>query len=296
MTTGMPTPHPPMPACSLIVHADDFGLSEKVNAGILDAYCNGILTSTSVIASGSAVNQAIELSRSEPGLDVGVHLTLVGEQPILPADAIPSITNQQGRLLDTAGAFMKRLVRGSVSLDEVRREFDAQISRVADHGVEISHLDGHQHLHMAPGIRSIVGELARKWRVPAIRYPAENLRPYMLNEPGAWRRVAELLLLNAFCSFAPTDEFARPDHFFGFYFGGRLSKRNLLTLLAHLPPRGTCELMCHPGLSDPASPYRHWNYWWQEEHDALLDPKVSEFLRKRGVELITYRDLRAAAH
>ena len=285
-----------MGTCKLIVHADDFGLSDKVNAGILDAHRNGILTSTSVIASGLAVNQAIELSRSAPTLDVGVHLTLVGERPILPAETIPSLTDRQGHFLDTAGAFMKRLLSGGVCLDEVRRELDAQISRVVGLGVKISHLDGHQHLHVAPGIRSVVGELARKWRVSAIRYPAEAIQPYMLKEPGAWRRVAELLVLNAFCRFVPADDFARPEHFVGFYFGGRLSKRNLLIVLANLPPRGTCELMCHPGLSDPGSPYRNWNYHWQDEHDALTDPDVSVFLRSKGVVLTTYRDLRAAAH
>jgi len=288
---GVTTAHPPMRTCSLIVHADDFGLSGRVNAGILSAHRQGILTSTSLVACGSAVDEAIELARSAPDLDVGVHLTLIAERPILPAETIPTLTNQEGRFLGSAGAFMKRLLGRGVSLGEVHRELDAQISYLVEHGVRISHLDGHQHLHMAPGIRSVVGELARKWRVPAIRYPAESVRPYMVKDPRHWGRVVELLVLNSFCRRAPADDAVRPDHFVGFYFGGRLSKRNLLTALARLPSRGTCELMCHPGLSDPESPYLSWNYHWQEEHDALTDPDVAGFLRDRGVALISYRDL-----
>jgi len=189
---------------------------------------------------------------------------------------------------------MKRLLGRGVSLEEVRSEFDAQIAQVANHGLTMSHLDGHQHLHMAPGIRAVVGDLARKWRIPAIRYPVEAVRPYMLKDPRHWPRMAQMLSLNSFCWLAPADDAARPDHFAGFYFGGRLSKRHLLTALTALPARGTCELMCHPGLSDPESPYRSWNYHWQDEHDALTDPDVARFLHDRGIALISYRDLRAA--
>jgi hopanoid biosynthesis associated protein HpnK len=284
-----------MSACRLIVHADDFGLSRKVNAGILDAHRHGILTSTSLIASGTAFDEAVGLSKSTPTLDVGVHLTLVGERPVLAPETIPTLVDRRGRFVEAAGSFMLRLMLGRVSLDDVRRELEAQISKVFEAGVTISHLDGHQHLHMAPGVRGVVHQLARKWRIPAMRYPAEAIRPYMLKKPGGWPRVAELVLLNSFCGLAPADQLARPDHFVGFYFGGRLSKSNLLTVLADLPSDGICELMCHPGISDPDSPYRSWNYHWQDERDALTDPDVLDCLRNRGVRLVSYRELRAAA-
>lgn len=149
-----------MAACRLIVHADDFGLSERVNEGIIQAHCDGVLTSASLIASGAAFEHAVSLLRSTPGLDFGVHLTLVGENPISKRDVIPTLLGGDGCFHSHSGAFMKRYFAGAIALDEIRRELDAQIGKVIARGVTVTHLDGHQHLHMVPGIRRVVGELA----------------------------------------------------------------------------------------------------------------------------------------
>ena len=275
----------------LIVHADDFGVSQRVNDGIIEAHRRGILTSTSVIASGEAFDHAIRLAHANPTLDVGVHLTLVEESPVLTSDEIPTLLNEHGRFHADAGAFMKRYLSDPISLDDVRRELDAQIERVVSQGVRISHFDGHQHLHMARGVRRIVGELAEKYDVPAIRFPRERLRGYMLLEGNNWRRLLELLVLNAFCTIADTAAARRPDHFLGFFFGGRLTKENLAKVLEHLPASGTCELMCHPGMHDPQSGRAQWGYHWQEELDALTDREIQHYLKANGVELISYRSL-----
>jgi len=157
----------------------------------------------------------------------------------------------------------------------------------------VSHLDGHQHLHMLPGVRLIVGELARKYAIPSIRYPKETPRFYMLKEPGSVRRIPQMLLLNFFCAIARTSDAGRPDHFYGFFYGGRLSKENLLRVLDHLPATGICEVMCHPGLMDPDSRHNHWGYQWQAECDALTDRDVRDCLRSRGIRLVSYSDLPA---
>ena len=80
----------------------------------------------------------------------------------------------------------------------------------------------------------------------------------------------------------------QPDHFVGFTFGGRLTKTNLFTVLQHLPETGTCELMCHPGHSDPQSPRVHWGYRWQEELEALTDPEIRQFIESKGIRLVSY--------
>ena len=82
-----------MAECKLIVHADDFGLSEQVNEGIVEAHCKGIVTSTSLMATGAAFESAISLSRSTPTLDVGIHLTLTEEEPLSKKNSIPCKIN-----------------------------------------------------------------------------------------------------------------------------------------------------------------------------------------------------------
>lgn len=277
-----------MRAPRLIVHADDFGLSRSVNEGILEAHCRGILTSASIMASGEAFDHAIQLVRATPTLDVGVHLTLTEERPVLGRADIPTLLNEQGLFHANPGVFMQRYLSHRISLDDVQCEFDAQIGRVVEQGIRISHLDGHQHLHMVPGIRRVVGELAKKYAIPAIRFPRERLQGYMFRDVENWSRLVQQCVLNWVCSIAVIPGAMQPDHFVGFAFGGRLTKTNLFTVLQHLPETGTCELMCHPGHSDPQSPRVHWGYRWQEELEALTDPEIRQFIESKGIRLVSY--------
>jgi hopanoid biosynthesis associated protein HpnK len=275
----------------LIVHADDFGISESVNEGIVQAHRHGILTSTSLIASGVAFDHAVALAHATPTLDIGVHLTLVGEQPVSAGKLVPSLLQDNGGFYPDSGSFMRRYFSGAVSLEEIRRELDAQIRRVTSKGIAATHLDGHQHLHMVPAIRRVVGALAREHGIPAIRYPRESLQAYMLRDLTGVPRILQLLVLNLFCALASTGDARQPDRFVGFFYGGRLSKRNLVTVLRHLPATGTCELMCHPGAAAAESGHDHWGYQWRDERDALIDPEVRALLQHSGIELISYADL-----
>jgi hopanoid biosynthesis associated protein HpnK len=280
-----------MTRCRLIVHADDFGLSEKVNEGILKAHLEGIVTSTSLMACGEAFGHAVEVVRSTPTLDVGVHLTLTGEAPISDCSDVPTLLAEDGRFHAHAVAFIKRYLSGKIRLNEVEKELDAQIRRVLDNGIKVSHLDGHQHIHMLPAVRDRVGALARKYSIPAIRYPSERIGLYMLREKLGAGRLLQLVGLNVFCAMARTSGAAAPNRFFGFFFGGNLTRENLLQILARLPAAGTCELMCHPGVWDSHSRYSHWGYSWQAELDALTSREVKDHLRAAGIELISYTGL-----
>ncbi|HEY4713486.1 MAG TPA: ChbG/HpnK family deacetylase, partial [Aquirhabdus sp.] len=118
--------------CKLIVHADDFGISEQVNDGILKAHLNGILTSTSIMATGAAFDHAVSISNSVPSLDVGIHLTLVEEKPLLEMRQISSLLDNNGRFYGHATIFTKKYLFGKIRIDEVVHELDAQIQKVLD--------------------------------------------------------------------------------------------------------------------------------------------------------------------
>ena len=280
-----------MSRCKLIVNADDFGLSEKVNEGIVNAHIEGIVTATSVMVNGTAFEHALQLSQSVPSLDIGLHLTLTEETPILETATIPSLVNKEHKFHDHANTLTKRLLLGQISLEDIRRELDAQIRKAKDYSMTISHLDGHQHIHMLPGIRRIVGDLAEQYAIPSIRYPMEPLRPYMLRATQGLGRLIQLVALNSFCLTARTAYAKRPDTFAGFFFGGNLTEENLITVLKNLPASGVCEIMCHPGLEDQGSRYKHWAYSWQNELDALTSATVKLFLQERGITLIPYSAL-----
>lgn len=277
----------------LIVHADDFGISENVNEGILLAHTRGIVTSASIMASGAAFEHAVAISHRTPSLDVGVHVTLTGERPLLPAAEVRSLVDEEGRFADHAMAFGKRYLLGKIRPREVRREIEAQLKMVRSAGIKVSHVDSHQHVHMFPMVFAILLDLVKKYGIPAVRVPRERLSAKLFWRGRSITRVLQLLTLNALCDRAlrVSGPFVRPRHFAGFMFGGKLAAPNLRYLVENLPASGCCELMCHPGLDDPRSRYGHWGYQWAAELDALMDPEMRRILQHRGIALTSYHDL-----
>jgi hopanoid biosynthesis associated protein HpnK len=278
-------------ALKLIVHADDFGLSVAVNHGVIAAHLDGVLTSASIMANGAAFEEAAQLAKLHPSLDLGAHLTLIEEAPVLEPSEIQSLVGDDGRFHKHITDFALRYARGEISLDEVSRELEAQMRKIAAAGLTISHLDSHQHVHMLPGILRVTQTLARRFSTPWVRYPCETPRLYMLEDASGLGRVAQLLALDLFCLLGAREFAAKTDHFIGFYFGGRLGPENLKSLITQLPKSGVCELMCHPGLEDQGAERRHWGYRWQDELAALKDPSVRLAFEERGVALVSYRDL-----
>lgn len=275
----------------LIVHADDFGISEAVNLGIVRAHREGIVTSTSLMANGRAFEHAVELVKENPTLDVGIHLTLTEEQALAEPADVAGLVDEQNRLPPHAVQFAARYARGRIPLAAVRAELTAQVRRVTEAGIVPSHLDGHQHVHVLPGVAAIVAELARTYDIRTVRYPAERVRGYMLRNLKRSRRLAEQVAVALCSALSPLRELKRTDEFAGFYFGGRLDEANLATVLGQLPPGRVTELMCHPGEDDARSAYAHWQYSWTAERDALLSPRIRDLIATRGVRLISYRDL-----
>ena len=277
-------------AARLIVNADDFGLTTRVNQGVLEAHSRGILTSASIMPVGRAFDHAAQLARATGALDVGIHLTLVEERPLLPAHEIPSLVGPDGRFLRHADRFVLRYLAGRIDLGDVRRELAEQCRKVLGAGLSPSHLDSHQHLHLLPAVLDVVIELSRELGIPAIRLAHEPrvLQHVRHASPG---RVALALIVNALGRRARRRQRRPIDGFLGFLYAGRLGERELLRLLENLPSRGTWELVCHPGLPDPETPYRHWRYHWEDELAAVTSSRVRALVARKGIKLVGFRDL-----
>src|SRR3989304_4906126 len=159
----------------IIINADDFGLNEEVNEGILKSFRNGILRSASLMANGNSFDHAVGIIHSNPNLDIGVHLTLVEGKPIMAADKIPSLLNENGNLYTHAIKFTKKYFSEVINLGEAYEELNAQIRKVLDHGINISHIDSHQHIHMLPKILDLIIDLANQYNIKFIRLPKENI-------------------------------------------------------------------------------------------------------------------------
>lgn len=283
----------------LIVNADDFGLTPAVNRGILRAFQEGIVTSTSLLVTGSAFEDAVALARQNPELDVGLHLTLVEEQAVLRREILATLVDERGCFPRTSAEFFKRAFLGRISWDEVEREIAAQIARFQRTGLRLFHIDSHQHLHMFPPVFEIVRRLTRTMDNVWIRNPAGSWRKSPGVSTGRW---VQKLGLNVTCLSVRGLEGRRlpqmPDGMLGFDVSGCLTQFALEQTLRKIPD-GLWELICHPGEddADTRTRYSHWGYHWAEELDALTAPETKLVLEEQGIELTSFaRAFRPAGH
>ena len=278
----------------LIVNGDDFGLTEATNEGIIKCYKDGILRSASIMANGNAFEHAVKIIGENPGLDVGIHLTLIEEKPILNGYEIPSLINSDGRFYKNANDFMLRYIIGKISIPEIEKEFKVQIEKAIDFGIKLNHINSHQHIHMLPQILNIVVNLSKKYNIPFVRYPKENISNYMIKmikNFNSANRLAQMIVLNSICLLGQNKIPSKTNFFAGFFVGGKLNKKNIITIIRNLPEDGICELMCHPGFNVPNNPYLHWGYHSQEEVDTLVDEEVKNLIAERGILLTSFNKL-----
>jgi hopanoid biosynthesis associated protein HpnK len=277
----------------LIVNADDYGLNENINRGIIRAYSEGIVTSTSVLANGEAFFPGVEALKENPGLGVGVHLTLVNGRPLSPIAEIPSLLNKDGNFMTDYHQFFSRFLRGKIKLAEVYAEWAKQILCVKNQGIKITHLDSHQHLHIFPGISNIVVNLASEFDIHKVRLPAENVF-FGETMPSISRSLARDILtgISTLSKFRfHKKHLITPNHFYGMLWGGHLNENRLTTIIRQLPS-GISEIMTHPGTNDQALEEKFaWGYNWTEELTALTSIKLRNLVQQLNVQLINYQDL-----
>jgi predicted glycoside hydrolase/deacetylase ChbG (UPF0249 family) len=270
----------------LVVNADDYGLTEGTCQAILRAHRTGVVTSTSVLAVGRAFERCGPWLRHHPDLGVGVHLAVTGETPILPAREIRSLVDEQGRFLPTWQELLARSPWRPLDRGQLARELGAQIRRVAELGVRVTHLDSHQHLHLLPGVRDVVLELAERFAIPVIRVP--HSRGKRASGPVVNVLAARLReqAAAAGLSFA--------EDTFGFDEAGALDHTELQRTLATMrrSAAGTIELITHPGLAwDPERARYDWGYRWADELHALTTKTTRESVRRCGFTLVSHAAL-----
>ena len=278
----------------LIVNADDFGLHESVNQGIYKAHIQGIVTSTSLMAGGDAFEHAVALKQSCPNLGVGIHLTLVCGCPVAPAAQISSLVDEQGYFCSSYPVFLARYLRGLIRLADVERELTAQIEKVKLTGLNPTHMDSHQHLHVVPGISDLVLRLARRYSIRAIRIPSEPFFFFGGIFPSIGRVVGRnglSVLANIFRRRAATAGALATDHFFGMLSGGQMNESMLRKIIEGMP-EGVTEIMVHPGEKDESMAAEYpWGYHWADEMQALCAADVKRALQAQQIRLISFQEL-----
>lgn len=263
----------------LIVNADDFGLTRSVTDGIIKCYKDGIVRSASFIVNTDAFEYSAEQINKFQGLDIGIHITWVGEDYPVAQDVISSV-NGKNFYKNWKLVILNRLL-GRLKLKDAEREARAQIEKLLKSGIQPSHIDSHQHLHLFPGFTEIIIQLAREYKIPFIRCPVtKRTRYFYLN-----------FLSNRQRNILRKENFPAQPESFGFEWGGRFSIAALSTIVKNLPS-GVSELIVHPGYEDE---YLHkkyrWGYNWRKELDCLESEEAKKLLKEHNVILTSFREL-----
>jgi predicted glycoside hydrolase/deacetylase ChbG (UPF0249 family) len=284
----------------LIVNADDLAWAGGVNRGIAEAHQNGIVSSTSLLANGVAFDSAVNLALSTPALGVGVHLNLSDGPPVAAPESVPSILNEEGQFAGGPENFLLRIARRNLRLKEVEAEWESQILKVIHSGIHPTHLDGHKHVHMLPGLFEIALRLAKRHGIGAVRisHEASTLRvalssgekqnlPIVMKQ-GVQARVLKLLARDA-RAMAETAGIATTDYFCGIAQTGELNLDGMKHLLQSLP-EGTTEMMCHPGFVDAELEKSATRLQDSRalEVEILTNPEIRNLVASQGIRLIDY--------
>lgn len=268
----------------LIVNADDYGRSASINSAVIQAHCEGILTTASLMVAEEGFASAVELARQNPKLGVGLHIALSHGRSVLPHNKIPGLVNSAGEFSNKAEATGFRYFARRNLRPQLKAEIRAQLEKFRSTGLVMDHVNGHLHFHLHPVVFSIIMELADEFKIQRMRLTRD---PFFLNakiDGGHWLYKASHAMIYACLSGSAGRQLGRRNirhtrHVFGLMQNARVDEDYVLKLLPRLP-EGDSELYSHPSLDD----FKH-------ELDALVSEKVKTAVRAGGIQLIRYQDL-----
>lgn len=296
----------------LVVNADGAGLSSERDAGILEAFDHGVVTSASVVVNGPTAASFMKEASTRPGLGLGLNLNLT-QGPAVSGRAF-TLTDMKGQFLGDKDTLWKRAVGAMVDPHEVSREVVAQWHKLQAWDVEPDHVDGHHHVHVLDGVADgMLDALAYLRASVYVRVPAEGDPPpdappvtapaipvgTLVLSSGRVRQVRAghggIAALGAHADalkrrLRPPLKFA--DGFTGLAFATEPSEA-MVRLGVVRAPGNVVEWMVHPGRSAVDGTVFSGDPRRDAERRILCDPATRAAIDEQGLTLASFRELLA---
>jgi hopanoid biosynthesis associated protein HpnK len=263
-----------------------------VNAAVIKAHREGILTSASLMVAEAHRDEAISLAREHPELDVGLHAVVCSGRSVLPPAEIAPAVDPLGRFPDNAVLTGLRWYFDKQLRGKLEAELRAQVEKHLELVGYLNHIDGHLNFHVHPVVADILVELASEYKVPCLRVPRERvLTTLRLRRDHAVRKAVEAAIFRALSS--RTRRLMRKrglkstDSLFGLHQSGHLDEDYIVAIIDRLR-EGATELYFHPALDIGDTPP---SASAQVEVEILTSPRVRDALVARGVRLASFAEL-----
>jgi chitin disaccharide deacetylase len=289
-----------------VFHADDLGLNDRIDDGILRAFVKGVLTSSAVLANGPTAESAVKRLRessaqwcegdliiapqrtalNDPILpfDLGVHLNLTQGRPLTGNRFPAALLDDEGLFLRPSQLFVKLATSPSKWRAALQTELCAQIAWLFDQGSTPTHVNGHQYIELFPGVAPILPGVLAKFSIDVVRLPYErNLLATSGNLGIPTLLIAQIkkLLAARFGRIVTQAQLKHTDCFFGTAHAGRFNESSLANCLRLVTTERLIEVAIHPGgRADAANTNKQLNGW----RDSLADrrPEECELLARVG--------------
>jgi predicted glycoside hydrolase/deacetylase ChbG (UPF0249 family) len=256
----------------LLVRGDDMGYTHSGNQALIKCYQNGIEKSIEVLVPSPWFPEAVKLLKQNPGVDVGIHLDLTSEWENIkwrPLSDCPS-------LKDSAGYFFpmvypnknypgRSITEQRWKIEDVEKEFRAQIELGLKNIQHISHFSAHMGCtNLSPEVRALTIRLAKEYKIPVD--PEWDYKGFV-GYDGPHKTSEEKI-------------------------------ESFIRMLNKLEPGKTYIFLDHPGLcNDELKAVFHIGYEGvcedrQGVTDTFTSDKVKAVIKQKGIQLITYRDLK----
>lgn len=301
----------------VVLHADDYGMNSAVNAGILRAFRDGLLTSTSLLANAPGADAACaawpkltddlrsgsvassdrrrQLGDHQEPFDLGIHLNLTQGRP-LSTSYPDELLNGHGQFPGIGPVFRQLRCPGSRFRAAVLQELQLQIQRMLDHHIQPTHLNGHQYVELMPGVSELIPELVTKYRIPVVRVARETglVRTVLGSGRVAPFGVALIKRYYAarFQRLRSISPLKSPIRFFGTAHAGLVSRSILSQFLRFSSPHGCTEIGLHPAIEPGADARPASDEWYDplenlrpNELNWLCDPATVDLIASCGQRL-----------
>ncbi|WP_350344081.1 chitin disaccharide deacetylase [Proteinivorax tanatarense] len=246
----------------LIINADDLGLTEGCNRGIIECIKTGVVTSTTLMVNMPQAANAIKMALNNNINELGLHLTLTSGSPILPPEKVPTLVDSRGKFYRSIDRLLKVM-----DIEDVKKELEAQTAFYINYGLKLSHIDSHHHVHTHEVIKQIVAQIALKNRVP-VRQTNEEMKNWLR---GLGVATTDTCIMD----------------FYGEDISVEKLKEHILSA-----KNGIIEVMSHPGYVDcNLKKISSYNLQREQELSILKDNQFMEWLSENKIELVSFTDI-----